>query len=173
VCGVLREVLGQGSDRVIIAGDSAGACLAAGAAQRMRDEGARKIAGQLLIYPMIEHYDRTPNAFHTLSDRFHPSFAAVRNAWDKYVQLPGGQLPNYAVPTRTVPLASLPPAMTVVAENDPLRFEALAYADAMAKAGVPSISSSHPGTVHGFLNEAPEGAVADALNAIKVWVARL
>ena len=54
------------------------------------------VDGQLLIYPMIEYYDHTPQAFHTLSDRFHPSFEAVRNAWDTYLQAPVDELPAYA-----------------------------------------------------------------------------
>ena len=165
VCSVVREVTSTvGAGRMVaVAGDSAGGCLAAGAAQRLLAEEITNIAAQLLIYPMIEYYDRTPSAFHTLSDRFHPSYAAVRNAWDTYLQSPVDRLPSYAVPPRAPSLAGLPPAMTIVAENDPLRFEAIAYAQQLAAAGVTSQIRACEGTAHGFLNEPAHGSAAKAL----------
>lgn len=169
VCTVLRA-LGSAkppSIGIAVVGDSAGACLAAGAAQRMHDEGV-EISRQLLIYPMIEYHDRTPAAFHTLSDRYHPSFDAVKGAWDTYLQTTG-ELPTYSVPPRSASLAGLPAALTIVAENDPLRFEAIAYAEQLSSAGVSSRVSSYEGAAHGFLNEAPEGIVANALDDIAAW----
>lgn len=175
LCAVAREVMDapEAGHGVILAGDSAGGCLAAGAAQRLRDEGLGGICGQLLIYPMIEFYDRTPAAFHTLSSRFHPSFEAVRNAWQVYLALPDDQLPPYAVPTRAPSLSGLPPAMTILAENDPLRFEAADYARQLAVAGVPSQTLSYDGTAHGFLNGPPLGMAAKALADIHAWLTAL
>ena len=169
VCTVVRALasITPAGMRIAVGGDSAGACLAAGAAQRLHDEGVG-ISRQLLIYPMIEYHDRTPAAFHTLSDRFHPSFAAVKGAWDTYLQT-SGELPTYSVPPRSASLAGLPAALIVVAENDPLRFEAIAYAEQLSSAGVSSRVTSYEGTAHGFLNEAPEGIVAKALDDIASW----
>lgn len=171
VCAVIREVAAQkpADHKIALGGDSAGACLAAGAAQRLHDEGGAEIEGQLLLYPMIEFHNRTPAAFHTLAGRFHPSFDAVRNAWDTYLQTRGNRLPAYAVPTRTPSLIGLPPTLTIVAENDPLCFEAMAYAEQLLSAGVPSKVISYGGTAHGFLNETPRGIVAKALADIGVW----
>jgi acetyl esterase len=171
ICAVVREVAAQmpAGRKTAVGGDSAGACLAAGAAQRLHDEGSVEIDGQLLIYPMIEFYDRTPAAFHALSDKFHPSFDAVRNAWDTYLQVSGDGLPAYAVPTRAPSLIGLPPALTILAENDPLCFEAMAYAEQLLSAGVPSKVISYEGTAHGFLNEPPRGIVAKALADIGAW----
>ena len=171
LCAVIGEVAAQNPEdrKIAVGGDSAGACLAAGTAQRLRDEGSAEIDGQLLIYPMIEFHDRTPAAFHTLSDRFHPSFNAVRNAWDTYLQIPGDRLPAYAVPTRTPSLVGLAPALTILAENDPLCFEAMAYAEQLLSAGVSSKVISYQGTAHGFLNEPPSGIVAKALADISDW----
>jgi acetyl esterase len=171
VCAVIREVAARkpADRKIAVGGDSAGACLAAGAAQRLHGEGGTEVEGQLLIYPMIEFHDRTPAAFHTLSDRFHPSFDAVRSAWDTYLQVPGDRLPAYAVPTRTSSLVGLPRTLTIVAENDPLCFEAMAYAEQLLSAGVPSKVISYGGTAHGFLNEAPRGIVAKALADIGAW----
>lgn len=172
VCAVIRDVAAQkpGNGKIAVGGDSAGAGLAAGAAQRLHEEGSAEIDSQLLIYPMMEFHDRTPAAFHTLSDRFHPSFDAVRNAWDTYLQIPDARLPAYAVPSRTPSLVGLPPALTILAENDPLCFEAMTYAERLLSAGVPSKVISYEGTTHGFLNEAPSGIVASALADIGVWL---
>lgn len=169
VCTVLRALASAKPPgiSIAVAGDSAGACLAAGAAQRLKDEGV-EVSRQLLIYPMIEYHDRTPAAFHTLSDRYHPSFEAVKGAWDTYLQT-SRDLPAYSVPPRKASLDGLPPALTVVAENDPLRFEAIAYAEQLSSAGVSSHISSYQGTLHGFLNEAPVGIVAEALSDIAAW----
>ncbi len=170
VCAVIRSLAGRKplNGRIAVAGDSAGACLAAGAAQRLHAEGIH-ISAQLLIYPMIEYHDRTPAAFHTLSDRHHPSFDAVVNAWERYLQPTNDQLPDYAVPTRTRSLSNLPPALTIVAENDPLRFEAMAYAEQLSSAAVLSQVISYGGTAHGFLNDAPNGIVKKALVDIATW----
>lgn len=171
LCCVLVEVIDAvpPNHTIIVAGDSAGGCLAAGAAQRLTGQG-RQISGQLLIYPMMEYHDRTPLEFHTLSDRFHPSFDAVRNAWTTYLQAPPDRLPPFAVPTRAENLTGLPPALTIVAENDPLRFEAIAYTDLLLQAGVPSAIKSYKGTQHGFLNEDAGPEIAAALSDIAQWL---
>lgn len=153
VCKVFRALANAKPPGIAIGGDSAGACLAAGAAQRLHDEGV-EVSRQLLIYPMMEYYDRTLAAFHTLSDRYHPRFDAVKGAWDTYLQT-SGDLPAYSVPPRSASLTGLPAALTIVAENDPLRFEAIAYAEQLSSAGISSHVTSYEGTVHGFLNDAP------------------
>ena len=72
------EDLADAGAPFILAGDSAGGCLTAGAAQRLRDERGPAIDGQLLIYPMIEYHDRTPAGFHELARHFRPSFDDIR-----------------------------------------------------------------------------------------------
>ncbi len=169
LCQVLREI---GRERMVaVAGDSAGGCLAASAAQFVQAEGLIRLDAQILIYPMIEHYDRTPDGFHTLAGRFHPSFEAIRGAWDNYLQAPVSALPTYAVPPRGPSLIGLPPTLTIVAENDPLRFEGIAYAELLAAAGVASSVLSYEGTEHGFLNEPSQQSVPAAMRDIGTWLA--
>lgn len=158
----------------IIAGDSAGGCLAAAVVQRLTAEGGPRPDGQLLIYPMIEHYSATPPAFHELSRRFRPRFEDIKGAWDAYVDpLTGPALP-YAVPPRTASLAGLPPALVITAANDPLRFEGEAYADRLAAEGVAVVKRCHEGVTHSFLGESsgnPE--VEAAIGEIAAWIASL
>lgn len=157
--------------KLIVAGDSAGACLAAGVSQKAVRERAVKLDGQLLLYPMIEYYDRTPSEFHSLSDRFHPSFEAIKGAWDKYFADPRDADKPYAVPTRGTNLSTLPPAFVVTASNDPLRFEAEAYAKLMADAGVNVKLKRYPDVAHGFLGEDQRSrGVHDALEDISAWI---
>ena len=159
---------------LIIAGDSAGACLAAGVAQRAAAERSIVLHGQLLLYPMLEYYDRTPAAFFTLSDRFQPSFDAIQGAWDGYLGGPRTELPRYAVPPRTPDLSGLPPAFIAVAENDPLRFEAVEFSAAMQAAGNRVDDKQYAGVEHGFLSETPAAPqVRSALADIAAWIDRL
>jgi acetyl esterase len=120
----------------ILAGDSAGGCLAASAAQRLRDKLAPLPDGQLLIYPMIEHHERTPAGFHDLARRFRPSFEDIRGAWEQYLPTPAHVAAPYAVPSRAADLTGLPAAFVLTAAEDPLSVEGQAYAAQLRAAGV-------------------------------------
>jgi acetyl esterase len=50
--------LGADPARIAIAGDSAGATMAAVTALRLRDEGGPVLCGQLLLYPVTDYYTR-------------------------------------------------------------------------------------------------------------------
>jgi acetyl esterase len=158
----------------IIAGDSAGGCLAAAVAQRLRAEGGPEPDGQLLIYPMIEHHSATPPAFHELSRQFRPRFEDIKGAWDAYVDPVAGPALPYAVPPRARSLAGLPSALVITAANDPLRFEGEAYAERLAAEGVPVRRRCHEGVGHSFLGE-PAGSpeVHAAIQEIAAWTASL
>lgn len=158
----------------IIAGDSAGGCLAAGVAQRLVAEGGPVPDGQMLIYPMIEHYSATPAGFHELSRDFPPSFEDIRGAWDAYLDPATGPALPYAVPPRATSFAGLPAALVLTAANDPLRFEGEAYADRLASAGVAVQRRRHPGVAHSFLVEPPGSQEVDAaISEIAAWVGTL
>jgi acetyl esterase len=168
------RILSRREAPFLIAGDSAGACLAAAVAQRLLMEGGPRPDGQLLIYPMIEHYSATPAAFHELSQQFRPRFEDIKGAWDAYIHPVAGPALPYAVPPRAASLAGLPSALVLTAANDPLRFEGEAYADQLAAAGVPVRKRCHVGVEHSFLGE-PRGSpeVDLAIGEIAGWIASL
>lgn len=167
-----RRTLSRG--RLIVAGDSAGACLAAGAAQKARELDI-VLDGQLLIYPMLEFYDRTPSEFHDLSRRFRPTYQEITHAWNAYIPHGRSELLPYAVPTRTNALDELPPAFTLLAQNDPLRFEGAAYAKRMLQAGTPSQICLIEDVVHGFLNKRIQAPALEfeAMREISKWLESL
>ena len=156
---------------LIIAGDSAGGCLAAAVTQRFAAEGGPRPDGQLLIYPMIEHYTATPSAFHELSQQFRPRFEDIKGAWDAYIDPVTGPALPFAVPPRASSLAGLPRSLVLTAANDPLRFEGEAYADRLAAAGVSVRKRRHKGVAHSFLGEPPGSPEVDvAIGEIAAWI---
>lgn len=139
-----------GSDRLAVAGDSAGGNLAAIAAQALRDDGVT-LAGQLLVYPVTD-----PGGAE------HPSHAENATGYfldlDTMIWFDQQYVGHLADVDRSDPrlapyrgsLAGLAPAVVVVAEYDPLRDDGLAYAAALADAGVPVEVRTFPGLIHGF-----------------------
>lgn len=166
-----RADLGLADAPFIIAGDSAGGCLAAGVAQRLVAEGGPRPDGQLLIYPMIEHYTATSAGFYDLSQKFRPRFEDIKGAWDAYIDPVTGPALPYAVPPRAASLTGLPPALVLTAANDPLRFEGEAYADRLAAEGVRVRKRCHEGVAHSFLGEPPGSPEVDAaIGEIAAWL---
>lgn len=146
-----------GDGRVAVAGDSAGGNLSAVVAQAFRDEG-RSLTGQLLVYPVTDMAGSYPS--HT--DNGEGLFLdAASMAW--FQQMYAGHVADFGDP-RLSPLhgdlTGLAPAVVVVAEFDPLRDDGLAYAEALAAAGVPVEVRTFPGLIHGFVDMGRHSAAA-------------
>ena len=117
----------------------------------MRDEGVA-LAGQLLLYPVTDRRGSYPSHAENGTGYFLDLDTMV---WfdQQYV----GHLPDVDVTDpRLAPLhgdlAGVAPAVLVVAEFDPLRDDGLAYAAALAAAGVPVEVRTFPGLIHGFVD---------------------
>jgi acetyl esterase len=146
---------GGDPDRLVIAGDSAGANLAAVTAIRARDEGVA-LAAQLLAYPTVDpggdYVSRGENAegyFLTARDMdwFFEQYTGL--APDSVEARALVEDPRIA-PLRTTDLSGVAPAVIATAEYDPLRDEGVAYAAALVGAGVPVWHHTFPGLIHGF-----------------------
>jgi acetyl esterase len=70
--------------------------------------------------------------------------------WDHYLVSPDDGKNPYASPLYASDLSSLPAAMVITAEFDPLRDEGLAYAQRLREAGVSVRSSHYEGMIHGI-----------------------
>lgn len=141
--------LGIDPGRIALAGDSAGGNLAAAAAQSLAGDPA--IRHQLLMYPALDASCSAPS-FGTEFPGFLSS-GQMRWYWDQYAPDRNGK--TLASDRRASPMAgpiatNTPAATIVVAGNDPLHDEAVAYAEKLQAAGVPCALQSYPGAIHGF-----------------------
>lgn len=144
--------LGVDPARIVVAGDSAGGNLAAVVALLARDRGGPAIAGQALLYPVIDPACDTPS-FDTYADGPYNTRVAMEWYWRQYLgesnELPE---PSYLVaPGRAADHRGLPPAVISVAGADPLRSEGERYGDLLAAAGVPVVRRTYPGLFHGWI----------------------
>lgn len=163
VCAVIDHVAHTHTPRkIILAGASAGAGLAASAALMNRERGGPEIAFQLLIYPMLDdqhdtvsgHMDMPPTAW---------SRDMSLHAWSLYAEEGGAS--QYAAAARASDLGGLPPAYIMCGSMDLFRDEDIAYANRLNAAGVAVELAIFPGAPHGFDVMAPQAAVSQRANA--------
>jgi len=141
--------LGADTTRIVTAGDSAGGNLAAVTAMMARDRGGPRIAGQLLLYPMLAA-DFDNESYRLFGKGFYNPKPALQWYWDQYVPAHADREHPYASPL-SGDLEGLPPAVIVLAGHDPLRDEGTAYADALDAAGVSVTRCIYDGGTHGFM----------------------
>ncbi len=149
--------LGVDPGRIAVAGSSAGACLAAGVALRMRDNRGPAIAYQLLTYPVLDDRDGSEAAM-TMADVPVFNSASRKQMWQTY--LGDGEADAYAAPARATRLDGLPPAFLLAAEHDPARDDAVDYARGLLAASVPVELVVMPYTFHGFDTVVPDAAIS-------------
>jgi acetyl esterase len=140
----------------VVAGDSAGANLAAVVAQKLR--GQLKL--QLLVYPVTDAGLNTPS-YGEFADGFGLTAAGMKRFWELYLNGGNGTAPD-ASPLRAGDLSGVAPAYVLLAEHDVLRDEGEAYAKALERAGVPVTVVHAAGTIHGFWRWQKASAAARA-----------
>jgi acetyl esterase/lipase len=157
------------TNRIAVAGASAGGGLAAALAILARDRGVVRPAFQLLAYPMLD--DRTVlrrdidrrglRLWTNESNRF---------GWQSYLgRTPGAEdIDPLAAPARCDDLSDLAPAWVGVGTNDLFHDENVAYAARLQAAGVPCTLIVVPGAYHGFDAVAPKVPVAREFRATQV-----
>jgi len=148
------HALRDGAHSVVVAGDSAGGNLAAAAALMLRDEEDDSLAGQILLYPVLDHDFTTPS-YRKLGDAGRIiSTTDMRWFWDHYAPREEDRLHPYAAPLRSPDPAGLPPAYIAVAGWDPLHDEGVAFARRLTDAGVPVVLDELGDMIHGFCTQA-------------------
>ncbi|MBI3857758.1 MAG: alpha/beta hydrolase [Planctomycetes bacterium] len=146
--------------RISVAGDSAGAHLAAGLALRVRDEGGPRISSQLLIYPVTDR-DFDTSSYREFATGYGLTRANMQWFWDCYLRDEADASNPWNVPLRAKELRGLPPAWVLTAEYDVLRDEGEAYAKRLHEAGVPVRCVRFLGLNHGFIRMAAVYPQAD------------
>ena len=142
------EVLSINRNRIFVAGDSAGANLAAAVAIKARDNEIT-LAGQLLIYPCIDR-DFTTDSYKKLATGYGLSTTAMKWFWEQYLQGDAHDANQYAVPMSAHSFSKLAPAVIITAEFDPLLSDGEKYAAALSSADVPVYYQKFDGMIHGF-----------------------
>lgn len=169
------DELGIDLDRLVIAGASAGGGLAAGTALLARDRQGPTLAGQCLIYPMLDDRDAT------VSTRQIEGMGV----WDRTSNITGWSallgdrrgtedVSIYAAPSRATDLSGLPPTYIDCGTAEVFRDEDVAYASALWAHGVQAELHVFPGGFHGFDMMSPEAAVSKAMTASRnAWMRRV
>lgn len=131
------KLAGKGA-RVFLAGEEAGGNLAAAVALIARDRAHPPIAGQILLSPMLDPCTGTQSLREASAGMVDCRYAS---GWQDYLRCPGDAMHPYAVPGASMRLAELAPTLVLVGPDDPLRDEALAFAERLRKAGIAVTSS--------------------------------
>lgn len=159
------------SGPLLVAGESAGANLAAVCAIRARDAGGPVLAGQLLAYPVTDH-DFETSSYRQIGDRnWLLSTADMRWFWDHYCPTGVDRNNPEISPLHVATTRGLAPAMILVGELDPLRDEGLAFARRLAEGGVPVSLRCDASMLHGYLAAAATvPAATEALSDAVRWM---
>ena len=135
--------------RILVVGKSAGGGLAAAVSLRCVDAGLVDLAGQVLIYPMLD--DRTVQRSTATAAR---GWTPQDNwfGWHSYLgREPGADAVSaYSAPARRDDLSGLPPTWIGVGTADLFHDESVDYANRLRAAGVPTQLDVVPGGYHGF-----------------------
>jgi acetyl esterase/lipase len=166
--------LGIDLDRVIVAGQSAGAGLAAGVALLARERGEPSIAAQILVSPMLDDRNDTVSA-HQVDGIGVWDRASNLTGWSALLgdRRGGDEVAASSAPGRAEDLAGLPPAFVSVGSSEVFRDEAVAYASRIWASGGVAELHVWPGGFHGFENFAPTARISVAAAAARdSWLTR-
>jgi acetyl esterase len=164
--------LGVDSSRIGVGGASAGGALAALTVLRARDNESTPLRAQLLIYPVTD--DRANDRSMIQFEHSEPwDGERTKKMWPLYLADAAAQASPYASPARATDLTRLPVTYILVAEEDPLRDQALDFAQRLLNAGVSIDLRIFAGTYHGFDVVAPNARLSQmALTEERDFVCR-
>jgi acetyl esterase/lipase len=118
---------------LFVAGEEAGANIAAALALMARDQGGPPLAGQILLSPMLDPCLATRSIREANAGSVGCKWA---DGWHFYLGRADNGAHPYAAPLGSRRLQNLAPALVVTAEDDPLRDESVAYAKRLSACAV-------------------------------------
>lgn len=159
----------QANGQVYVAGDSAGGNLATVVTQLARQEGIT-IDGQILLYPVTD-LSYNSSSYHTYKEGYGLDQAVMKWFGNYYIRSKEDAKNPLIAPIHAE-LAGLPRAFVLVAENDVLRDEGLAYAKKLEQSGVRVKQSIASGLVHSFFtkNEVFEEEIRQTIDEIAAFI---
>ncbi len=141
---------GGDATRLALGGDSAGAYLAAVAANQLSATGgALKLRALLLLYPVTDHPSANHLSYTENASGYGLEAKLMRWMWDQYAPGASPDDPDVS-PLRLHSLPPLPPTLVATAEYDVLRDDGIAYAEKLEAAGVAITHIHAPDMHHNF-----------------------
>lgn len=168
--------LGPSNGKVILAGDSAGGNLAVCSALSLEAAVASKIAGEILIYPVVDHYCVPYNSYEERATGQALTRDVMHWFWDTYLGpvTPQQNEAAAARPMQADNLSSLPPTLLITAEKDPLRDEGRQFAQKCEDAGVAVNYKHYEDMEHGFAcSEGPTPQFQAFIEQTRDWLKTL
>jgi acetyl esterase/lipase len=152
--------------RIVLMGKSGGGGVAAALGLYARDLGGPAIAGQMLIYPMLDDRLDNPSSNYDV-----PPWSARDNqiGWRAILgdATGGPDVSPYAAAARAEDLEGLPPTYVEVGSSEVFRDESIEYAARIAKAGGSVELHSYMGGVHAFEIFGPGTKLAELCLAVR------
>jgi acetyl esterase len=166
--------LGIDPDRVVLAGDSAGANLALASLLSLRDAGDLPVQGGALFYGCFWRRFDTPAHARFGDGSWRLGSAEMRWFWQHY--LGDSATPDPRAEPLHADLGGLPPLLLTAAALDPLYDDTIELDRRLEAAGVARQLEVYPGLVHGYMQWTPRcaaarAAVRDAGQAIRRMLA--
>ena len=151
--------------RIGVAGDSAGATLAAVTTRHLSKSGDAAITAQLLLCPILDYAAASPSRV-ALGAGYLLDEATLEHDLAHYLRGNIDPRDPRVSPLREADLSGLPRTIIHTAEFDPLHDEGAAYAERLRSAGIPVSHTVHPGMIHLFY--AMAGVIPYARTAIEL-----
>lgn len=137
------------AERIGVAGDSAGACLAALLCSRYEREGLKRPCLQMLVYPLTDSAMRT-DSMKRFPDTPLWNAENNRRMWAYYVGQIGGADARDASPMHCALPRAIPDTYIETAEYDCLHDEGVLYGMRLREAGARVELNETRGTIHGY-----------------------
>jgi triacylglycerol lipase len=169
--------LGVDSARIVVMGESAGGGLAASLALMTRDRGGPRLAGQVLIYPMLDWRTGGPECPYANRHTGEWVWTREKNRFG-WEALRGGYQPTderkaWFSPALAEDLAGVAPCYLSTGALDLFLDEDLVYARRLIDGGVPCELHVYPGAIHAFEMVPDTGLAEQAALDLRRGLARL
>ncbi len=145
---IFKQAPAYGFERIGLAGDSAGATLAAAVAVEWGTQKKPDLAFQLLLCPILDFAGETPSRHAFASPVLDQ--ATLDHDIALYTAGRVGADDPRVSPLRARDFSGLPPTFLHTAQCDPLRDEGAAYAEKLRAAGIEVHHTCHAGMPHLF-----------------------
>ncbi len=138
-------------DKIILAGDSAGATIATALCLMSRDRNGPDIRQQLLLYPVTDLSGFSSPSYKNFGKGYILTTESIEWLRGLYLNSDAEMTNPLVSPLLAENLDNLPPAFIVTAQFDPLNSDGKAYYEKLKAAGNDCRYVNMPGVLHGFM----------------------